>query len=145
MDRARRKSVFMAVAIVGGMGIGLSTIFAVGHAHNASLPLTRIIVGTVIVALAMGWAFYFATRAHFTLDEYKRYRSISASYWGGWFGIGASAPVFFFIAAGGLGRLGTLHIAPAILFMMGYLLPTLSGAIGAVAASIWRRHRDARQ
>ena len=65
-----------------------------------------LLVGTVIVALAMEWSFYFAARAHFTLDEYKRYRSISASYWGGWFGIGASAPVFFFIAAGGLGRLG---------------------------------------
>ncbi|HWD29624.1 MAG TPA: hypothetical protein VG387_20800 [Rhizomicrobium sp.] len=138
MTRSHKVALFLALAIVGGVGIGLSTFFAVGHLHDGAPGMVRIVAGTLIVTFAMGWAVYFATRAHFAQDEFNREREIAASYWGGWLGIAASAPVFFFVAAGGLGHAA----APQILFTAGYLLPTICAAIGAVGARLWLRQRD---
>jgi hypothetical protein len=142
MTRDQRTTLFLAIAIVGGIGIGLSTILAVGPQHNSTPDTARIIAGTLITAFAMAWACFFAARAHFARDEYKRQREISASYWGGWLGIGASAPIFFFIAAGGFGPLAASSAPRLIIFMTGYLLPTLCAAIGAIGTALWLRLRD---
>ncbi|HEY2071206.1 MAG TPA: hypothetical protein VGG48_16740 [Rhizomicrobium sp.] len=142
MARNQKFALFMALAIIGGLGIALSTFLAVGRAHGAPPDMARIIAGTLIVALAMGWAMFFTVRAHFAQDEFKRQREISASFWGGWMGIAASAPVFFFIAMGGLGHLATVSAPPVRIFTIGYLLPTIFGVIGTIGARFWLRRRD---
>jgi hypothetical protein len=142
MTRDQKFTLFMTLSIIGGIGIGLSTIPAVGRINPTAPGMGRIIAGTLLVAIAMAWACFFAARAHFVQDEFKRQRSISASYWGGWLGIGASAPIFFFVAAGGFGPLAAMKIPPVFVFEFGYLLPTLFAAIGAIGARLWLRYRD---
>jgi hypothetical protein len=144
MSREQRFALFLAVAIIGGVGIGLSTILAVSPHHNSAPDTARIIAGTLIIAFAMAWACFFAARAHFARDEFKRQREVSASYWGGWLGIAASAPVFFFIAVGGFGPLATGNMPRLVIFVAGYLLPTICAAIGAVGTALWLRYRDSR-
>jgi hypothetical protein len=144
MPREQRFALFLAVAIIGGVGIGLSTILAVGRLHNAAPATARIIAGTLLTAFAMAWGCFFAARAHFARDEFKQQRATSAAYWGGWLGIGASAPVFFFIAVGGFGPLATWNAPPVRIFTIGYVLPTLCGAAGAIGAQLWLRYRDSR-
>lgn len=142
MTRDRKFLLFLTLAVVGGLGIGLSTILTVGPARGTIPDAARIIAGTVTVAFAMIWACFFAIRAHFAQDEFKRQREILASYWGGWLGIAASAPIFFFIAIGGIGRVAGIHAPPLLIFVIGYLLAPLCGAIGTVGARLWLRHRD---
>lgn len=141
MTRNQKTSLFLTVAVIGGIGIGLSTIPVVG-ARNTAPDATRVIAGTLLVAIAMAWACFFAIRAHLAQDEFERQREILASYWGGWLGIAASAPIFIFITFGGFGRLATLHAPPVDIFMLGYLLPTIFAGVGAVGARLWLRHRD---
>ena len=142
MTRSQKSALFLALAVVGGVGIGLSTILIVGRTHGAAPDTTRIVAGTLIVGFAMAWACFFAVRAHFSQDEFKRQREMSASYWGGWLGMGASAPIFFFIAIGGFGPLATMHVQPVRVFALGYLLPTVFAATGAAGLALWQRHRD---
>lgn len=56
--------------------------------------------------------------------------------------MGASAPIFFFIALGGLGHFAATNTPPVRVFTIGYLLPTICAAIGAIGARLWLRHRD---
>ena len=140
MTRDRKFSLFLASAIVGGVGICVAAIPVVGNIRNADT--VRVVAGTLVVALAMAWACFFVTRAHFAQDEFKRQREIWASFWGGWLGIAASAPIFFFLAVGGLEHLATVHVPPVEIFTIGYLLPTICGGIGALGMRLWLRHRD---
>jgi hypothetical protein len=142
MARTQKFALFLAVAIIGGIGIGLSTILTVGNIRDAVPGTARIIAGTLLVSFAMGWACYFATRAHFAQDEFKRQREMSASYWGGWLGMAASAPIFFFIAVGGFGPLATAKVPALDIFVTGYVLAPVCAAVGAVGARLWLRHRD---
>ena len=106
-----------------------------------------IVVTALIVAAAMIWACYFAFRAHSSKDEFQRQREVTAGFWGGWLGIGASAPIFVLIAGSGLRAIAhatPLAQQPLRFFLMGYLLPVLTGAVGAIAARIWMRRRDMR-
>jgi hypothetical protein len=144
MTRDQKFALFLAVAIVGGVGIGLSTILAISPHHNSAPDTARIIAGTLLTTFAMAWACFFAARAHFARDEFKRQREVSASYWGGWLGIGASAPLFFFIAVGGFGPLATSNVPRLVIFTIGYVLAPICGAIGAIGAGLWLRLRDAR-
>lgn len=142
MSRTQKFALFLAVAIIGGIGIALSTFLALGNIRHAAPGTARVIAGTLIVTVAMGWACYFAARAHFAQDEFMRQREISASYWGGWLGMGASAPIFFFIAAGGFGPGAAMKAPPLIVFVGGYLLAPISAGIGAIGARLWLRYRD---
>jgi hypothetical protein len=141
MTREKKFEFLIAVGSIGGIAIGLATIAVVGPHHGTSPSPERIALGTLVVAIAMIWACYFTTRAHFTRDEFKRQREISASFWGGWLGIAATAPVFFFIAAGGFGPLAGFH-APLLVFTFGYLFAPVFGAIGTVGARLWLLYRD---
>jgi hypothetical protein len=145
VTRNGKFAVFLALAIVGGIAIALSTLAVIGPLHHGAPSTPRIVAATLIIAIAMGWTCIFATRAHFARDEFKRQREISAYYWGGWFGIAASTPIFFFIALGGLGRLAGVHMQPLGAFASGYMLPPICAFLGGVAARIWLRHRDSRQ
>lgn len=142
MARTQKFAMFLAVALIGGVGIALSTFLALGDIRHAVPGTARIIAGTLVVSVAMAWACYFATRAHFAQDEFKRQREMSASYWGGWLGMGASAPIFFFIAAGGFGPLATARVPLLIVFVAGYLLAPICASVGAVGARLWLLHRD---
>jgi hypothetical protein len=142
MDRRQKFALYLALGIIGSIGIALSTFVIVGPLHNGTLGTSRIIAGTLIVTIAMAWACIFVTRAHFAQDEFARQREISASFWGGWFGIAASAPIFFFIAVGGLGPLATTHVQPLIGFVTGYVLAPICGLAGAVGARLWLRRLD---
>jgi TRAP-type C4-dicarboxylate transport system permease large subunit len=107
--------------------------------------MVRIIAGMLVMTIAMAWACFFITRAHFAQDEFKRQREISASFWGGWFGIAASAPIFFFIAIGGLRPLEIIHVQPLLGFTIGYLIAPICGFLGTVGARLWLRRLDAQQ
>ena len=145
-DRKRRFVVFISLAIVGGLAIGLAPLFFVpGHVRAGSLDTIRLVAGVLIVAAAMTWACYFTFRAHSTMDEFQRQREVTAGFWGGWLGIGASAPIFFLMALSGLRWIAhatPLAQQPLRFFLIGYLLPVLTGAVGAVGARLWMRRRD---
>jgi hypothetical protein len=141
MTRQQRFSLLLTTGVIGGLAIGLCSYLAVGPHHHAAISPVRIAAGTLIVAFAMIWACYFTVWAHFTQDEFKRQREIAAGYWGGWLGIGASAPVFFFIAVGGFGPIATSR-APLLVFTLGYLLAPVFGAIGTVGARLWLVYGD---
>jgi len=140
MTRKQRFALFLAMAIVGGIGIGLSVIPIVGPHHNTVPDMLRIVAGTLVVTFAMMWACFFTVRAHFLQDEFNRQREISSGYWGGWLGIAASAPVFFFLAINSLGR--DAHTPPLIAFTLGYVLAPIFGALGTVGTRLWLRQRD---
>jgi hypothetical protein len=142
MTRNRKFALFLTLAVVGGIGIGLLALPAVGPVRQAIPGTARILAGTLITAIAMAWAFFFAMRAHGVQDEFKRHREISAGYWGGWLGIGASAPIFFFIALVAFLNPATVHVAPVIVFTVGYILSPVCGGVGVVVAQLLQRHRD---
>jgi hypothetical protein len=144
MSRDQKFTPFLTLAVVGGIGIGLLALPAVGPVHHAIPGTARILAGTLITAFAMAWAFFFAMRAHGVQDEFKRQREISAGYWGGWLGIAASAPIFFLVALVDFLNPGTVHVAPVIVFTVGYVLSPVCGGVGAVIAQLLQRHRDNR-
>ena len=95
----------------------------------------------------MLWACWFAVRAHFAEDEYQRQQETFDSFWGGWLGIGASAPVFVFIAMGGLRWLDLASSSRGQVFrafVLGYFLPVACATMGVIFARVWRRLRDKR-
>lgn len=143
MTRDKKFQLLITVGSIGGLAIALA-VFAVIHPHpGAAISPERIAIGTLVVALAMIWTCYFTVRAHFARDEFKRQREIAASFWGGWLGMAATAPVFFFIAAGGFGPIATFH-APLLVFTFGYLLAPVFAVLGTVAAQLWLLVRDKR-
>ena len=144
MTRSRKFTLFLTLAIAGGIGIGLAAFLAIAPVHHAPPGAARIIAGTLIVAFAMAWAFFFATRAHGVQDEFQRQREISAGYWGGWLGIAASAPIFFFVALVDFLNPATVHAAPVVVFTAGYILSPICGGIGTVIAQLLQRRRDSR-
>lgn len=142
MDRNQKFGLFLAMAIIGGIGIGLSAIPIIGPAHNSVPAMSRIIAGTVVVTIAMVWACFFTVRAHFMQDEFNRQREISAGFWGGWLGIAASAPVFAFVGIAGFAQRAGMHLPPITAFALGYVLGPVFGAVGTLGARLWMRTRD---
>jgi hypothetical protein len=137
----------LAVGILGSLGLCVALLFAIGHTNLTTPDPVRIVGATLVVALAMLWACWFAVRAHFAEDEYRRQQETFDSFWGGWLGIGASAPVFVFIAMGGLRWLdlaGRPHGQVFRAFVLGYLLPVAFATLGVVVARVLRRLRDKR-
>jgi len=140
MTRTQRHYLFLAMGIVGSIGIGLSVIPIFRRFHGAVPDMLLIVAGTLLVSFAMMWACFFAVRAHLSQDEFKRQREIMSGYWGGWLGIAASAPVYFFTAAGGFGH--PLHAPPVISFTFGYVLAPIFGAVGTIGTRMWLHGRD---
>ena len=145
--RNLRVAANLAVGILGGLALCLVLLFAIGHTALKTPDPVRIIGFTLVVALAMLWACWFAARAHFAEDEYQRQQETFDSFWGGWLGIGASAPVFVFIAMGGLNWLDLASSGRGQVFrafVLGYFLPVACATIGVIVARAWRRLRDKR-
>ena len=145
--RNLRVFVNLAAGLLGGVSLCLALLFAILHTDLSVPNPARIIGGTLVVALAMLWACWFSVRAHFSEDEYHRQREMSDSFLGGWLGIGASAPVFFFIAMGGLRWLDLAGSARGQVFrafVLGYFVPVTCATLGVVVARILRRLRDKR-
>lgn len=72
---------------------------------------------------------------------------MSDSFLGGWLGLGASAPGFFFIAMGGLRWLDLAGSARGQVFrafVLGYFLPVTCATLGVIIARALRRLRDRR-
>lgn len=144
-DRKQRTRRLLAVAIIGGTTLCVVGMFAIFGQVRPKPDIARAIASAVIVALAMGWACFFTVRAHYAQDEFNRQREITASFWGGWLGIAASAPVYVLLALDGLP--GVVNIAhsttpPLIVLTLGYMLPVFCAAIGAIGGRIWLRRRD---
>ena len=74
MTRNQKTALFLSLAIVGGAGIGVLSIPALGLVHGAAPGTARVVAGTLVVILAMAWACYFATRAHLAQDEFSAQR-----------------------------------------------------------------------
>jgi len=145
--RNARVVVNLAVGILGGVGLCIALFFAIRHTDLRTPDPARIIGSTLVVALAMAWACWFSVRAHIAEDEYHRQREMADSFWGGWLGIGASAPVFVFIAMGGLHWLhleGSARGQVFRAFVIGYFVPVVCATLGVIVARLWRRLRDKR-
>ena len=132
-----------SVALVGAWLITAIPLFAFGQGapHHGLSPI-RIVVTTIAVTVAMAWGYYFATLAHRRLDEFQRARAKTTASWGVALGIGVSAPIYIFIAMGGLhwvdpqvptGR----DLANA--FVLGYALPIFGAILGWIVVEAWWR------
>ena len=140
--RNRRISVNFAIGIAGAIALCVTTFFTIGHVDPKAPNLLRIVGGTLIIALAMAWACWFSIRAHFAQDEYQRQREITVTFWGASLGLAASAPIFFFVAVGGVHWLNpaeSSHGAVFRAFVIGYLLPALCVLIGVIVARVGQR------
>jgi hypothetical protein len=139
--RSLRMWAYFAVGVVGAIFLELLPTFAFGRLR-APLPFSTILVLSVSVAAAMAWMVTFAWLSFRNLDEFGQEGSKFAWYWGGTLGLAASAPVFMFIALGGLHVLwpaSPLGRAVGRAFMTGYLLPTIAQGVGYGAVWIgWR-------
>ncbi|MFL5296993.1 MAG: hypothetical protein ACJ798_11490 [Phenylobacterium sp.] len=128
---------FSGVALAGAIPLWIAPVLLIGRVPAGG---TRIIFATVCCLLAVAWAMVFAALGFRRADEYFRERSKVAWYWGGLLGIGATAPVYVFIAMGGLHWLDPTRPAGPELFrafVMGYSLPIIAQLLGFTAVYVW--------
>lgn len=142
-SRTARKWKNLAIAMVGGLAISAAPLLFFGRSHAASPDPTRIMVVTIDSAVAMAWILVFTVRMFRSLDEYAQHRARVGWYWGAAIGLAASAPAYAFIGLGGLHWLwpDRFHLGKDLFqaFVMGYMLPVLFQAGGAMVASLWWR------
>jgi len=140
--RNLRVVAYATLGLFGAIAILIVPLLAFGHADFPKPLAVRIVAVTVAAALAVTWGCVFAARAHFAMDEFQRQREISVWFWGGWMGVAASAPVYCFVAAGGLHLIDpAIPAGPHLLtaFVLGYVLPLAGAVTGVIVALIWRR------
>ena len=144
-ERGRvHSTTYLFAGILPAIAIVMSPLLIFGVAHKgAPIPPIRIVVTTLSTTAAMVWAAGFATLAFRRMDEYFQAGSKFAWYWGGSLGLGATAPVYTFVALGGLHWLfpASFHLGADLFraFLIGYALPVLGIALGyAIAAGVWR-------
>ena len=138
--RVRRMWLFR----LAGPGGALALIGASAALFAAVPGPTRIIGPTAMIALAIGWVSLFAWLTARQEDEFTQAGSKFAWYWGALFGIAASAPVCFFVAAGGLALIPALHAGTdpsrAGFFIFGYMMAIASQMAGyLVVRACWPR------
>lgn len=131
----------LATAVAGSWAIvGAGYLAPRGPAANGVHPL-RILIIVAIVTVAMAWALAFLIFAFRRLDEYQRQASQFSWYWGTTIGLVASAPIYAFIAMGGLHWLwpDSFHLGPDLLraFVIGYGLPLVMQVAGALGVRTW--------
>jgi hypothetical protein len=133
----------MAVAAVGALAIWVGPVILLVHHGAFGLTDTaRLFVRVVAASLAMVWAIVFAGLGYRAQDEFTQEASKFAWYWGGALGVGASAPIYVFVALGGLNLIGAgpppaERHAAFVGFVSGYGLMGLSLIAGFAAARIW--------
>ncbi len=142
-ERTLRSWGWMAVAAVGGLVIWVGPVILLLHHGAFGLTDTaRLFVRVVAASLAMAWAVVFAALGYRAQDEFTREASKFAWYWGGALGVGVSAPIYVFVALGGLRLIGAgpppdARRAATLAFEAGYLLMGLSLVVGFAVARIW--------
>ena len=143
-DRRRLRAwAYLAAALIGGIAIAEAPLVLVGRpvVHGVVDP-GRVVVWTIATALAMAWAVVFAVLLFRNQDEFGRQASQVGWYWGASLGLAVSAPVFVFVALGGLHGLwpgvpAGRDLARA--FVAGYYLPILLQVAGFLAVRTWWR------
>ena len=144
---AARRTIVISGYVVAGLGgalaimVGPLLVLGPAHAPRYRDP-TRLIVMCAAVAIAMAWCVIFSWLTFRRQDEYEQAASKFGWYWGGLIGLGASAPVFAFIAWGGLHWLWPSIPVGRDLFRaiaIGYCLPVFMQVAGfLVAHAYWR-------
>ncbi|HWF00495.1 MAG TPA: hypothetical protein VG248_11915 [Caulobacteraceae bacterium] len=140
----RRQRAVWGYAATGGAGacaiFGLAYLIPHGPLEQGVHPLFILGV-TVVMGLAMAWVLVFSRKGFRRADEYAQQASKFSWYWGGTGGLLLSAPVYAFIALGGLHWLwpGSFHLGRDLLraFMIGYGLPVVMQMAGFYAARGW--------
>jgi hypothetical protein len=134
---------YLAAAVLGGLAILFAPAILTGRpvTHGLIHP-ARLVIWTLAVGLAMAWVLVFATLHFRSQDEFQQQASRVGWYWGGTLGLAASAPVYFFVASGGLHWLWPaipIGAGLARAFVAGYCLPVLLQFAGFLAIRGWWR------
>jgi hypothetical protein len=141
--RAMRSWGYLAIAISGVGVIWVGPALLLSHPGAFGLATaTRLLLRVLAATVAMAWAIIFAALAYRAQDEFTRDASKFAWYWGGALGVGVSAPIYVFIALGGLHLIGAgppaaERHAAFLGFASGYGLMAASLAVGFVIARLW--------
>jgi hypothetical protein len=142
-ERTLRSWGWMAVAVAGGIVIWVGPVMLLSHHGVLGLTDTaRLLARVVAASLAMAWAIVFAALGYRAQDEFTQEASKFAWYWGGALGVGASAPIYVFVALGGLNLIGAgpppaARHAAFVGFVSGYGLMGISLLAGFAVARIW--------
>jgi hypothetical protein len=150
-SRVARSRTYLIIGVVASMLIWVPAGLLLGQPAAFGLdPTTRGLLRTLAITIAMIVALVFATLSFRNADEFTQQASKFAWYWGGAGGAAVSAPIYVFIATGGLRLLGmvkasTLPPATAAAvgraglggFVLGYLLMAFCLLAGFVVARIW--------
>jgi hypothetical protein len=150
--RAVRSRTYLVIGVVASLLVWLPAAFLLAHpgAFGLDFP-TRGLLRTLAASVAMILILVFATLSFRNADEFNQQASKFAWYWGGAGGAAVSAPIYVFIATGGLRLLGlvkasapTASVSAAAVgragvggFVLGYDLMALSMLAGFVVARVW--------
>jgi hypothetical protein len=143
--RVIRSQGYLVIGVVAAMLVWIPAARLLAHPGAFGLDTaTRLLLRTLAATLAMVVALVFATVSFRYADEFTQQASKFAWYWGGAGGLAVSAPVYVFIATGGLGLVGLAHPAPAAVghagyvgFVLGYALALVSLMVGWAVARVW--------
>jgi hypothetical protein len=142
-QRRRRYWAYLAATVVGALVISQAPIVLVGRpvVHGVIDP-GRVVIWSIGEALAVVWAVGFGVLMFRNADEFGRQASQVGWYWGTSLGLGVSAPIFVFIALGGLHAFWPgIPASPELrrAFTLGYLLPVLMQVAGfLIVRTGWR-------
>ena len=141
---ARRTMVswgYIAVGAVGAVAVMVVPLALFGPAHG---PIyrdpARLVVMSLMAAIAMAWNVVFAWLAFRAQDEFVQTASKFAWYWGGLMGLAVTLPIFAFIAWGGLHWLApSVPVGIDLLraMLLGYMLPVGGQFIGFLIVRAW--------
>ena len=146
-SRTRQSLIYLAIAVAGACLIWVPAGLVLAHKNALGLDdPTRLVIRIVACTLAMAWATTFATVSFRYSDEFTQQGSMVAWYWGGAIGLALAAPIFVFIALGGLGMVlrapalpAPAAIAATRLFTLGFCLPLFCQGAGFFVVRTWWR------
>jgi hypothetical protein len=132
---------FMALAMLGGVGIILLPRLVFGPVGPADFGTARVLQFAVPAVFAMVWAYVLSVMAFRRLDEFQQEASKFAWYWGGTLGIALSYAVYAFVSLGGLHWLAPTSFQTGAeffrAFRLGFLLGVGSPLLGFLAVRLW--------
>lgn len=145
--RGQRRWLYMGLIAVGAVVLYAAPMLLLKHRGAFGLDATtRLWIRTLCATAVMAWTTVFAVLMFRDYDEFHREGSKFAWYWGASVGIAASAPVFVFVALGGLQLTGLQPaLAPPVAklafnsFVTGYTVPLLFEGLGFAVARAWWR------
>ena len=101
---------------------------------------TRVVLTTLASILAVTWGSWFARLSFIRFDEFLQEGSKFAWYWGGLLGIAVSAPLYVFIALGGLHWLDPARpVGPELFraFVLGYCVLLFPQGLCFLGVYLW--------